>query len=274
MIHPMASISRSDAAAPPSKTQSKPGHESASRELRYELVVANHILFDQGIVDGFGHVSVRHDRDPQRFLLARNMAPGQVGEQDILEFGLDGAPLNADGRTVYLERFIHSEIYRARPDAMAIVHSHSHSIVPLSISKTARLRAVFHMAGFIGQEAPLFEIRDVVGSATDLLISNPALGAALARCCGDHNIVLMRGHGSTVIGPSLREAVYRAVYAELNARYQCEAMKLGEIVCLSKEEGEAAIRNIEQQTARAWNLWREEAARKRAPTSASNDGRA
>jgi ribulose-5-phosphate 4-epimerase/fuculose-1-phosphate aldolase len=264
MIDPMASTSSSGAGAPPSTTQAKRGHGSASQELLSELVVANHILFDQGVVDGFGHVSVRHDRDPQKFLLARNMAPGQVSEQDILEFDLDGAPLNADGRTVYLERFIHSEIYRARPDATAIVHSHSHSIVPLSISKAARLRAVFHMAGFIGEEAPLFEIRDVAGPATDLLISTPALGAALARCCGDHDIVLMRGHGSTVIGASLREAVYRAVYAELNARYQCEAMKLGEVVYLSKEEGEAAVRNIERQTLRAWNLWSEEAARKRA----------
>ena len=267
----MASISGSGAAATPSNTPSKRTQEAASQELLSELVVANHILFDQGVVDGFGHVSVRHDRDPQRFLLARNMAPGQVTDQDILEFGLDGAPLNAAGRTVYLERFIHSEIYRARPDATAIVHSHSPSIVPLSISKAARLRAVFHMAGFIGQEAPLFEIRDVAGAATDLLISSPTLGVALARCCGNHNIVLMRGHGSTVIGASVREAVYRAVYAELNARYQCEAMRLGEVVYLSKEEGEAAVRNIEQQTVRAWNLWREQAARKRAFTSASKD---
>ena len=181
------------------------------------------------------------------------MAPGQVTSDDILEFDLDGAPLNANGRPVYLERFIHSEIYRARPDAMAIVHSHSHSIVPLSISKTARLRAVFHMAGFIGEEAPLFEIRDTAGPATDLLISNPGLGRALAQCCGGHNIVLMRGHGSTVIGESLRQAIYRAVYAELNARYQCEAMGLGEVVYLTKEEGETAVRTVEQQSNRAWN---------------------
>jgi HCOMODA/2-hydroxy-3-carboxy-muconic semialdehyde decarboxylase len=212
----MASSSPQSATLP----KSRASQESASDELLADLVVANHILFDQGIVDGFGHVSVRHNQDPDKFLLARNMAPGQVTLNDILEFDLDGAPLNADGRPVYLERFIHSEIYRARPDAKAIVHSHSHSIVPLSISKTARLRAVFHMAGFIGEEAPLFEIRDTAGPATDLLISSPGLGRALAECCGSHNIVLMRGHGSTVIGGSIRQVIYRAVYAELNARYQ------------------------------------------------------
>ncbi len=230
--------------------------------LLADLVMANHILFDQGVVDGFGHVSARHPRDPERFFLARNMAPGQVSAKDILEFDRDGAPLNANGQAVYLERFIHSEIYKARPDAMAVVHSHSHSIVPLSISKTARLRAVFHMAGFIGEEAPVFEIRDTAGGATDLLISNAELGQALARCCGGHDIVLMRGHGSTVVAGSLRLAVFRAVYADLNARYQCEAARFGEVVYLSKEEGEAAVRNIERQSERAWNLWIEEAARK------------
>jgi HCOMODA/2-hydroxy-3-carboxy-muconic semialdehyde decarboxylase len=255
----MASTSSRSAPLPKSRSS----HEGARDELLADLVVANHILFDQGIVDGFGHVSVRHDQDPARFLLARNMAPGQVTPDDILEFDLDGAAVKADGPPVYLERFIHSEIYRARPDAMAIVHSHSHSIVPLSISKTARLRAVFHMAGFIGEEAPLFEIRDTAGPATDLLISNPGLGRALAQRCGSHNIVLMRGHGSTVIGGSLRQAIYRAVYAELNARYQCEAMGLGEVIYLTKEEGETAVRTVEQQSNRAWNLWKEQATQRR-----------
>jgi ribulose-5-phosphate 4-epimerase/fuculose-1-phosphate aldolase len=251
-------------AAAPAPQTGDGTQETASGDLVADLVVANHILFEQGIVDGFGHVSARNDRDPRKFLLARNMAPGQVTSEDILEFDLEGAPIDPRGRAVYLERFIHSEIYKARPDAMAVVHSHSHSIVPLSISKSARLRAVFHMAGFIGEEAPLFEIRDVGGNGTDLLISSPRLGHALARCCGNHDIVLMRGHGSTVIGSSLRQAVYRAVYAELNARYQCEALNLGEVVYLTKEEGEAAVRNVEQQAPRAWNLWQEQVRLKRA----------
>jgi HCOMODA/2-hydroxy-3-carboxy-muconic semialdehyde decarboxylase len=247
-------------------TPHSPQPEADPSAFVADLVAANHILFAQGIVDGFGHVSARDLRDPKKFLLARNMAPGQVSAADILEFDLDGEPLNANGRAVYLERFIHSEIYKARPDAMAVVHSHSHSIVPLSISKTRTLRAVFHMAGFIGTETPNFEIRDVAGPATDLLISSPYLGRALAKCCGAHNIVLMRGHGSTVVASSLRLAVYRAVYAELNARYQCEAESLGEVVYLTKEEGAAAVQNVEKQATRAWNLWKEQISRKE-PTS-------
>ena len=235
------------------------GTEPARAALLDDLVSANHILFDQGIVDAFGHVSVRHDTRPDRFLLARNTAPGQVQAGDIVTFTLDGDPIDAKGRRVYLERFIHGEIYRRRPDVMAVIHSHSHAIVPLSISKQTRLRAVFHMAGFIGQSAPVFEIRDVAGPGSDLLISNRKLGTALAECLGTGDIVLMRGHGSTVVADSLPRAVYRAVYAELNARYQIEAMRMGEITYLTPEEGAAASRTIEAQVHRPWDLWKEQA---------------
>jgi ribulose-5-phosphate 4-epimerase/fuculose-1-phosphate aldolase len=228
-----------------------------------DLVAANHILFDQGVVDAFGHVSARHDKRPDRFFLARNIAPGQVKAEDILEFTMDGEPVSAMGRAVYLERFIHSELYRSRSDVNAIVHSHSHSIIPLTISKTTRLRAIFHMAGFIGNEAPLFEIRQQAGPATDLLISSAKLGLALADCCGQSNIVLMRGHGSTVVAHSIPEAVYRAIYAELNARYQCQAMALGDVEYLTAEEGAACIQNVEAQWRRPWALWKEQAAARR-----------
>jgi ribulose-5-phosphate 4-epimerase/fuculose-1-phosphate aldolase len=228
-----------------------------------ELVLANHILFDQGVVDAFGHVSVRHDRAPDRFLLARNMAPGSVAADDIVEFTLDGDPVNAGGRKVYLERFIHGEIYRRRPDVVAVVHSHSHAIVPLSVVKGLRLRALFHMAGFVGQGAPVFEIREAGGDGTDLLISNNALGRALAEHFDGHDIVLMRGHGSTVIGGSIRQAVYRAVYAELNARYQIEAMRLGEVTFLTEAESRACVANVEAQVQRPWDLWVEQARARR-----------
>jgi HCOMODA/2-hydroxy-3-carboxy-muconic semialdehyde decarboxylase len=231
-----------------------------SPALISDLVVANHILFDQGVVDAFGHVSARHDKRPDRFFLARNMAPGQVTAADILEFTLDGEAINGAGRKVYLERFIHGELFRARPDLNAVVHSHSHSILPLTISRTTRLRAVFHMAGFIGSQAPLFEIREHGGHATDMLISDRKLGRALAACCGPSNIVLMRGHGSTVVADSIPVAVYRAVYAELNARYQCEALSLGEIECLTDEEAKECVRNIEAQWHRPWALWKAQAA--------------
>lgn len=238
---------------------------SADPALISDLVVANHILYDHGVVDAFGHVSARHDKHPDRFLLARNMAPGSVTAGDILEFHLDGSPVDRQGPRPYLERFIHGEIYAARPDVMAVVHSHSHSIVPLSIS-VVRLRAVLHMAGFIGTEAPLFEIRDAGGPATDLLIRTPELGRALAKSLGAANIVLMRGHGSTVTAPSVRLAVYRAVYAELNARYQSEAMRHGPITPLTAEEAAACAASTEGQVHRPWELWtREAAARRRTP---------
>jgi ribulose-5-phosphate 4-epimerase/fuculose-1-phosphate aldolase len=236
---------------------------AASPALIEELVAANHILFDQGVVDAFGHVSVRHDKRPDRFLLARNMAPGRVTAEDIIEFTLDGEPVNANGRKVYLERFIHGEILRRRPDVTSVVHSHSHSIVPLSVVKGARLRALFHMAGFVGQGAPVFEIRDAGGEATDLLISNNALGRALAALFDGHDIALMRGHGSTVVGGSIKQAVYRAVYAELNARYQLEASRLGEITFLTEAESAACVRNVEAQVQRPWDLWLEQARARR-----------
>src|SRR5262245_2773174 len=236
---------------------------SADPTLIRDLVVANHILYDHGVVDAFGHISARHDKHPDRFLLARNMAPGSVTAADILEFHLDGSPVDREAPRPYLERFIHSEIYAARPDVMAVVHSHSHSIVPLSISVQQRLRAVSHMAGFIGIEAPLFEIRDAGGPATDLLIRSPELGRALAKSLGAANIVLMRGHGSTVTAPSVRLAVYRAVYAELNARYQSEAMRHGPITPLTAGEAAACAASTEGQVQRPWELWTREAAERR-----------
>ena len=249
-------------AAVPLPDAGKPG-AAAGPELIADLVTANHILFDQGVVDAFGHVSVRHDKRPDRFLLARNMAPGAVTAGDIMEFDLDSNPVDAAGRRVYLERFIHGEIFRRRPDVQVVVHSHSHSIVPLSVVKGARLRALFHMAGFIGQEAPVFEIREAGGKGTDLLISDHALGAALAEKFDSSDIVLMRGHGSTVVASTIQLAVYRAVYAELNARYQLEASRLGEISFLTEGESRACVARVESQTQRPWDLWKQQAARNR-----------
>jgi HCOMODA/2-hydroxy-3-carboxy-muconic semialdehyde decarboxylase len=232
----------------------------ADPALIQDLVTANHILYDQGVLDAFGHVSVRHDKHPDRFLLARNMAPALVDEADIVEFDLDGAPLNAAGRSIYLERFIHAQIYKKRPDVIAVVHSHSASVVPFSVAKKAPLRAICHMAGFIGTGAPVFEIRDFAGDATGLLITNNDLGRALAQTLGDNAIVLMRGHGSTVVADSLKKAVYRAVYAEVNARTQLAASQLGEVTFLSEGEVEEAMRSTESQVNRPWDFWKQKAA--------------
>jgi ribulose-5-phosphate 4-epimerase/fuculose-1-phosphate aldolase len=221
----------------------------------HELVDANHILFDQGVVDGFGHVSMRHPVRSEHFLLARSMAPALVTEADVLEFDPEGAPVEAGGPAVYLERFIHSEIYRTRPDVVAVVHSHSPAVVPFSVVSGTKLRPVCHMCGFLGAATPVFEIRDVAGPGSDLLIRDARLGAALAQSLGQSAAVLMRGHGSTVVGSTLRQAVFRAVYTEVGARLQSEAMRLGPVTYLTEEEAVATATTNDAQIDRTWLLW-------------------
>ena len=231
------------------------GHHADPEELRQLLAVANRILFRHAVVDAFGHVSARHPRTPGHFLLSRNMAPAQVTASDVLEFSPDGAPLATGRPAVYLERFIHAAIYRARSDVMAVVHSHSPSVVPLGLVKGLTLRCVCHMGGFIGVGAPIFEIRDTAGPATNLLISSNWLGDELERSLGESALVLMRGHGSTVVGASVQQAVFRAVYAEVGARMQCEALRLGQVTYLTEEEALAAAEANDGQIGRAWSLW-------------------
>ena len=243
-------------AVPPSDG---PGRLPLTASVLMELVAANHILYQRGVVDGFGHVSLRHPDRPDRFLLSRSMAPSLVTADDILTFGLDGAETGGDGRSGYLERFIHSEIYAARPDVMAVVHSHSPAIVPFSVVAGTTLRPIFHMCGFLGCNTPVFEIRECVGEASDLLVRDRALGAALAASLGGHAAVLMRGHGSTVVGTTLRQAVFRAVYAEVNARLQAAAIGLGPVTYLTEGEAAAAAATNDGQIDRCWALWLREA---------------
>ncbi len=231
---------------------------SADPALVEDLVTANRILFDQGVVDGFGHVSARHDKDPNRFLLARSMAPALVTTADIMEFDLDSTPIDPQGRAVYLERFIHGEIYRLRPDVKAIVHSHSSAVIPFGVSHVA-LKPIYHMSSFLGAGAPVFEIRDAGGPATDMLIRNRELGHALAVALGDRSVILMRGHGSTVVGPSTRHAVFRAVYTEVNARVESEALRLGDVTFLNEQEAAKATATNAGQVDRPWELWRKKA---------------
>ena len=229
---------------------------AADRVLVDKLVLANRILYRYGVVDGFGHVSVRHDRSVDHFLLARNMAPALVRREDIVTFDLDGAALDAAGRRVYLERFIHAEIYRARPDVHAVVHSHSPNVIPFGVTGTP-LQPVFHMSGVLAEGSALFEIRDVAGD-TDMLIGNASLGAALAASLGTRSMVLMRGHGSTVVGASIEQAVYRALYAEVNARLQTQAKQLGEVAYLNANEAAKAAATNDTQLPRVWELWARE----------------
>jgi HCOMODA/2-hydroxy-3-carboxy-muconic semialdehyde decarboxylase len=220
-----------------------------------DLVSANHILFKEGVVDGFGHVSVRDERDPERFLLSRSIAPATVSARDVMEFGMDGEPLNARGRRPYLERFIHSEIYRLRPDVVAVVHGHSPALIPFGITGTS-LRPVFHMSGFLGSATPIFEIREAGGPATDMLIRDRKLGAALARKLGMAPFALMRGHGSVAVGATLKQVVFRSIYAEVNARLQSEALRLGTITYLNEAEAANAARTNDSVIDRPWGLWK------------------
>ena len=227
-----------------------------------DLVSANHILYQEGVVDGFGHVSVRHEKDPERFLLARSIAPASVRARDIMEFDLGGEPVDARGRKPYLERYIHSGIYRARPDVIAIVHSHSPSLIPFGVTGTS-LKPVYHMSGFLGRTTPIFEIREAGGPATDMLIRDRKLGAALAKSLGPSSFALMRGHGSVAVGSTLKQVVYRAIYAEINARLQAEAMRLGTVTYLNDAEAAGASRTNDAVIDRPWELWKSKAKGKR-----------
>lgn len=224
-----------------------------SQDLIDKLVYANRILFDQGVVDGLGHASVRHGTEPGIFLLSCNRAPGMVRRQDIVLYDYDGNAVSDNAERPYLERFIHAEIYRARPDVMAVVHSHSPSVLPFAVTHTA-LRPLFHMSGFLGEGSAHFEIREAGGN-TDMLIRSPYLGEALARSLGSHSCVLMRGHGSTVVGATLEQAVYRAIYAEVNAKLQLASQSLGEITFLNKEEAQLSSDVNDGQIPRSWSLW-------------------
>lgn len=223
-----------------------------------DLVLANHILFRERVLDGFGHVSARHPRDPLRFLMSQSKAPGSVTQDDLLVYDLEGEAIDAPGRKLYLERYIHSAIYRERADVMAVVHSHSPAVIPFGITPVP-LQAVCGVCGFLGARVPVFEIRDAAGPATDMLIRNQALGLAMVRALGDGPVVLMRGHGSTAVGNSIPQAVYRAVYTEVNARLQADAMRLGAVNYLTAEEAAAASATNDGVIARIWDLWKAQA---------------
>ena len=225
--------------------------------LLEDLVAANRILAMQGVLDAYGHVSARSPRDATRFYMSRSLAPQLVTRGDIQEYGPDSEPIG-DDRKPYLERFLHGEIYRTRPDVMAVVHSHSDSVIPFGISKTA-LKPVYHMASFLYTGAPVFDIRDV-REDNDLLIRDRYLGEALAKSLGPCNCVLMRGHGMTVVGDSVPEAVFRAVYTEMNAKLQMNAARLeGPLTFLSDKEGAGATAANRGTLGRPWELWKKKA---------------
>ena len=231
-------------------------------ELVDDLVAANRALARLNVVDAFGHVSLRDPRHPHRYLMSRSVAPESVTAADIVLYDLDSQTVDPrdDGKLHYRERFIHGEIYKARPDVNAVVHSHSPTVVPFTVTR-ARLRPLLHNAGFLGLGVPLFEIRKTAGDGTDLMILTPQLGQALARKLGpDAAVVLMRGHGDSVVGPSLPNAVFRAYYTEINARQQLAAITIGgPINFLSRAEALTANAAMLRASARPWALWRQRA---------------
>ena len=250
----VAALGAGLAAARPGAAQPASAGPPAA-QLIEDLVAANRILVDQGVLDGYGHVSARHDRDPGRFLMSRSIAPELVTAADVLEYDLDSEPVAAGGRTSYLERFIHGAIYRVRPDVRAIVHSHSPAVVPFGVTG-APLRPLYHMSAFLSGGVPVWDIRAAAGGDTDMLVRTPALGRALAQTLGARPVVLMRGHGVVVVGTSLPQAVFRSVYTELNARLQSEAMALGaKVIYLDADEAKKSEETNGALVSRSWELW-------------------
>ena len=219
-----------------------------------ELVTANRILAREGVVDAFGHVSIRHPEHRERYVLSRARAPERIEVDDLIEFTLEGAPIEPAGRKPYAERHIHGAVYAARPDVQAVVHNHSPSLVPFGITGT-ELRPVMHMCASMGARVPLWDSRTTFGD-TNLLVTTMAMGEDLAAALGPRPVILMRGHGCVVAGASLREVVFNSVYLELNAALQMQASSLGKITFLSEGEVEAVLRTRSSFTyERAWEYW-------------------
>lgn len=234
---------------------------AASKALIDDLVAASRILADHGVLDAYGHVSARSDKRPEHFLMSRSRAPALVTAADMVEWNADSEAATGDKRKGFIERYIHGEIYRARPEVMAVVHSHSPSVIPFGVTKT-KLRPIYHMGSFLWSGAPVWDIRKV-REENDLLVRDRPLGAALAGALGKCNCVLMRGHGMTVIGASVEEAVFRAIYTEMNARLQMQAMRLeGPVEFLSDEEGRRSTTSNASTIERPWELWKKLATRR------------
>ena len=215
-----------------------------------DLVAASRILADQGVLDAFGHVSVRHPGNPDRYLLSRALAPALVTAADIVEFDLESNPIDQRDRRVFLERFIHGQIYRARADVNAVVHSHAPTVIPFSVTKVP-LRPIINTASFLVAGVPVFDVRDVE-IVSGLLVANNTLGRALATTLGDKQVALLRGHGDVVVGPSVRRTVLRAIYNLVNARLLATALSFDSpITYIDSDEAQEPLRLDD-----AWELLR------------------
>jgi len=223
-----------------------------------DLITANRILAHEKVLDSFGHVSIRHPQKPDRFLLSRARAPQMVQADDIMEFTLDGTSVGREPGKPYSERFIHAALYEARPEVNAVVHNHSPSVIPFSVTNKCRMRPIMHMCAPIGGDIPTWDIRDKFGDRTNLLVTDLAMARDLAKCLGQNTVALMRGHGSTVVARDLREVVFTSVYMELNANLLMQSLTLGEgeVTYLSDGEIEAITKGRAGFTfERGWENW-------------------
>lgn len=248
---PVALLAQSQGAAPSTAGPAAP-------DLMDDLVAANHILASEGVVDGFGHVSVRHDKNPNRYLLSRSLAPALVSKADVIEYDLDSRAVDNRGQAEYSEKFIHGEIYKARSDVKAIVHNHSAAVIPFSVTGVD-LRPIYHMSAFVGAGIPRFDIRTEMKEETDMLVRNPLRGAALARVLGRHPAALMRGHGCVVVADNVKLATFNCVYLQMNAALQLQAMGLSkEVKFLSDAESERVMKDTWEKGlyTRAWDMWK------------------
>jgi ribulose-5-phosphate 4-epimerase/fuculose-1-phosphate aldolase len=218
-----------------------------------DLVAANHILAHNGVLDSFGHVSIRDPRNPNQYLQMQAIAPRDAAVSDLITFDLDSNAINARGRPIYRERFIHGQIYKMRADVNAVVHSHSPTVIPFSVTEKP-LRAIFHNGHFLGQGTPVWEIRDHAGEQNNMLVLSNELGRSLAEQLGKGSVVLMRGHGNAVAGPDLKTAVFRAIYTEVNAKLQMQAVMLGGPVNFLNEYEQQKLQNVD----RPWDTWKKQ----------------
>ncbi len=224
-------------------------------DVLHELIVTTRIMANEGVLDAFGHVSVRHPHDPNRYFIPRHRAPELAEISDLVELNLDSEPVHPTQFRLYSERVIHGEIYKARPDVNAVVHHHAHTVLPYAISGR-ELVPVFHLGAVIGSKVPFWDQRDDFGD-TNMLVVKPEEGASLARALGPHWMVLMRRHGATVAGTDLRQLAFRTVFGCHNAKLQSEAIAHGHVDQLSPgeqkitEAGQLGPNPIE----RAWHYW-------------------
>jgi ribulose-5-phosphate 4-epimerase/fuculose-1-phosphate aldolase len=252
-VTPFGAALAQQPAAPPSGAE-KP----LDPAVLSDLAVAYRTLARLTVLDAFGHVSVRDPRDPNHYLISRSIAPESVTPNDIVVLDLDSNPVDPKDKDklLYRERFIHGEIYRARPDVNAIVHSHSPTVVPFSVTKV-KLRPILHNAGFLGAGPRVFEIRKYEGDATNLEVENPQIGVALAKELNKDSVILMRGHGDTVVADTLQYVVFRAYYTEVNARQLAQALAIGGSVnYLTPGEARVSDVSMKRASARPWALWK------------------